>query len=387
MRLRFLLFFLAVWIGDLHAQVTFDRGTITDISGKTIDCLIRNEGWVNSPASVSYKLSDNSEVQTLTVKDIKEFRIDSIASYVRAKVKVDMSSSNVAYYSTKRDPEWQEMDVLLKVLVEGQKARLYSWRSKNLQRFFYSRPDGTIEQLVYKKYIVDEKSFINNRYREQLKQLAEQTGAVDLDASGVQYDTSSLISFFMAVNGQSAKKMIRKEKGDFNLRVAAGLTMAGVKYGNGSDVKEFDSAVNPNFSMEAEYIFGFNRSKWAVIAGIGFTSYKPDPISMVSQNDTTLDYTSIEIPVGLRYYMFLSHDTRLSLDGGIMTAVPVNADFKDTYSTLEIETGRNVFLSASFDWKRFGIRLRYNSQRELIVYNSLSAKYNNTTVSLTCKLF
>lgn len=387
MQSRFFLW-LTLFVGTLQAQVTFDPGAITDASGKTFTCLIRNEGWVSNPEDLTYKIGENGDVRSLTLREIKEFHIDSIVSYVKAKVTLDMSSPNVGYYSKRRDPEWQDAEVLLKVLVDGDKARLYGWRKGNLQRFFYATSaDGPIVALVYKKYIIDEKTGVNNQFREQLRQLQKTLGTdIDLNVDGIAYDTRDLTKAFITLNGLSGKKMTQTEKGDFNLRIGAGVSLAHVDYHSTTGSAHFGQNTNAYFTLEAEYIFGFNRQKWAAFAGMGTTSYNPESVSVLEENDTRVRYAVVEVPFGARYYMYLSDRSRLSLDFGITAAFLRHGEFEDTYGRLQMESSLNAFVSAGYQWNRLGVYVRYNGQRELVDYNSITVKYKSAAMVVTYKL-
>ncbi|UMY65478.1 MULTISPECIES: hypothetical protein [unclassified Flavobacterium] len=388
MQSRFFLW-LTLFVGTLQAQVTFDPGAITDASGKTFTCLIRNEGWVSNPEDLTYKIGENGDVRSLTLREIKEFHIDSIVSYVKAKVTLDMSSPNVGYYSKKRDPEWQDAEVLLKVLVDGDKARLYGWRKGNVQRFFYATAaEGPIVALVYKKYVIEEKTGVNNHFREQLRQLQKTVGTdTDLNVDEISYDTRDLTKAFVVLNGISAKKMTKTEKGDFNLRIGAGISLAHVDYHSTFGSAQFEPHTNAYFALEAEYIFGFNRQKWAAFAGVGTTSYKPVPVSVLEENDTRMHYDAVEVPFGARYYMYLSKRSRLSLDFGITAAFLRHGEFEDTYGDLQMESSVNAFVSAGYQWSVLGLYVRYNGQRELVDYNSDTVKYKSVTMVVTYKLF
>ena len=117
-------------IVNTEGQIRFENGYFIDLSGNKTVCLIRNKDWMFNPYSFEYKLDDNSQKLKKGIADVKEFGIGDCIKYLSTSVQMDTSTDKLddAAMSNTYNPEWKEMHVFLKVLVEG-KASLYIYDS------------------------------------------------------------------------------------------------------------------------------------------------------------------------------------------------------------------------------------------------------------------
>ena len=148
-------------------QIEFEKGHFIDLNNQRIDCLIKNHEWKNNPKEFSYKLPGSDVSKEMQVTDVKEFEIEGYAKYVSVDVKIDRSTDDLSRLYYNRNPEWSNERLFLKVLING-KASLYFYGEENLKRFFY-RVTDSISQLVYKKFLAENKeSKTNNTFLQQL---------------------------------------------------------------------------------------------------------------------------------------------------------------------------------------------------------------------------
>lgn len=152
---------------ESYSQIIFENGYFVNESSKKIECLIKNIDWKDNPTEFEYKLSPNDTVRKATIQTVKEFGVNNVSKYIRAKINIDRSSDQIHHMSNKRNPIFQEELVFLKVLIEGQ-ASLYLYVDANLTRFFYQLNDSEINQLVYKRFLVGNNTSKNNYFRQQL---------------------------------------------------------------------------------------------------------------------------------------------------------------------------------------------------------------------------
>lgn len=131
------------------AQVNFNDGYIVDKTGTKIECIIRNKNWTNTPKSITYKVGE--ETKTVSVQSINAFEVYGIASFITASVSIDESSTNPSQLSRERKLNYVQKEVLLKVLVRGEKS-LYQYKDNGVEKFFFSTATEPITQLMYKKY-------------------------------------------------------------------------------------------------------------------------------------------------------------------------------------------------------------------------------------------
>ena len=164
--------------------------------------MIKNADWNENPSEIEFKLNESDTSKKATIKEVKEFGINDISKYIRADTKIDLSTEELSKLNTVRNPIWSDEQLFLKVLVSG-KATLYSYNGRSLQRFFYSLSDSTIQQLVYKEYLVDEggnqdnfKLATNNGYMQQLFLQVRCPETTMSSISTLSYTKSQLVKYF-----------------------------------------------------------------------------------------------------------------------------------------------------------------------------------------------
>jgi hypothetical protein len=167
MKIIFIPVLLIIFTLHSFAQIIFEKGYIIDNNNQRIECLIKNNDWKDNPQQFEYKNSKDESIAKGDITTVKEFGISGIARFVKADVKIDISRMDGGNLSKQRDPEWEQRQLFLKVLVEG-KAILYGYEDGPILRFFYSLSDS-ISQLVYKEfYLNSDEVATNNTFRNQL---------------------------------------------------------------------------------------------------------------------------------------------------------------------------------------------------------------------------
>lgn len=151
------------------AQITFEKGYYISNSGDRTACFIKNIDWRNNPKEFEYKIkAEDSQSKKETIASIQEFGIDNVSKYKRFKVNIERSGSELNYLSKSKNPIWKEETLFLKLLTEGD-ANLYGFSEENLNRYFYETKSTPLEQLVYFKYLSDEKNEVSDNYNEHIK--------------------------------------------------------------------------------------------------------------------------------------------------------------------------------------------------------------------------
>ena len=93
---------------NIKAQVVFKPGYIVDNQGVKTECQIKDYGWLFSPERVVYKLSEESDEITATVRDLSAFGVQG-ANYIRREVSVDISPISLDNLSVNRMPEYSSL--------------------------------------------------------------------------------------------------------------------------------------------------------------------------------------------------------------------------------------------------------------------------------------
>jgi hypothetical protein len=373
-----------------NAQIGFQKGYFIDNADKRIDCLIRNVDWATNPTTFKYKLGETDNVSEGDIENVKEFGVADLR-YVRASVDIDQTPRDMKRLDVNRFPVWKNETVFLKELVHG-KGTLYHFRSTDFERFFFSVDNNPIKQLIYKEYIAVSGGVsqvrMNAAYINQLETEAR-CGEKIMKIRQLKYNKPSLVNYFVKYNecnGEVSKDANKaKERTVVHLKLTPGLdrNQLGLR-GNGfSGENIFAKKMNARLGLEFEIVLPVNRNKWAVLFEPTFQSYKD------SDTGKNVEYTSIEIPVGIRHYLFLSPSARIHLNAGAVVDQPLR--LRATISGRNIVSttpGVNGFAGVGFDYKRFSIEARYYSKRTKIEdYNSYSIDYVKSSAIIGYRIF
>jgi hypothetical protein len=369
-----------------YSQIIFEKGYFINNSNQKIDCLIKNNDWKNNPETFEYKLSENSEPAIADVKSAKEFGIYSISKYIRSTVKIDKSKENLDDLSYDKEPTYVEEVLFLKVLVEG-KSNLYYYVNGNLQRFYYNTDSSAIEPLVYKKYLVSENVVEeNNQFKRQLwADLKCPTIGIN-KVENLHYKKNSILNFFMEYNKCSNSNFTRydgKVKKDLvNLTLRAHLNNSSAYIRNTAYTRnstaDFGSKSTLGFGIEAEYIFPFNKNKWSIFVEPTYQNFKAEIITddffvATKKLISNINYSSIEVPLGIRHYLFLNKNSKLFInasyvfDFNLKSSIEIRRDDNTYYNSLLVNTLNNTSFGVGYKFKdKYSIETRYQTSRTLL---------------------
>ncbi|QGK75201.1 autotransporter outer membrane beta-barrel domain-containing protein [Flavobacterium sp. SLB02] len=393
---------------NCYSQVVFENGYFIDPTNKKTDCLIENLDWKNTPLNFRYKLPGSDDIITADLKAIKEFAIAGESKYLRTSVKIDRSSKFIEEMSTEKNPIFKEETLLLKVLIEG-KASLYLYDEGSLTRFFYKVNGSEIKQLVYKPYLVNENSSVakNNYFREQLFIDLKCDNILQREYENLNYDRRGLLKLFVKYNKCSDTNFTefeKKEKKDlFNLTVRPRLNSSLLSMSSSNvdfyNVK-FDSKSNIGVGLEAEFIFPFNRNKWALIVEPTYQYYKNEKTKETTsllggQVTAKVDYKSIELPIGLRHYFFLKNDSKIFINASYLVDFALNSKIelfrKDGSSINSLDVKSRSTLALGVGGKlhdKYSIELRYIIDRSIVKdYIFVNSSFSTASLILGYSFF
>jgi hypothetical protein len=372
----------------LFGQINFENGYIIDNNNKRVECLIKNTDWKNNPSEFEYKLTSDGITEKGSLSTVKEFGVTGFSKYVRADLKIDLSSYDVNKLSKTRDPEWSQEKLFLKVLVEGE-AKLYYYENSGLIRFFYSTStDTVVNQLVYKEYFEQKnKDFVeefvisvNNKFHQQLwvNVKCPNTSAADIEK--IAYRKSDLVKYFQNYNACSGNTNIvfenKKGNDSFHLKISPGLNYSYLSVINTYDQKystHFENQLNFRIGLEAEFLLPFNKNKWGILFEPTF-QYFSNEVQKTNYN-FIIDLNTIEFPIGLRHYFFLNKGIKLFAD---LIFIPsygcyFNSTFERQYTTssilptyLEIKPSHSFAFGGGLGYKKLSAELRYYTNRNLL---------------------
>lgn len=375
-----------------YAQVEFEKGYFIDASNQRIECLIRNLDWRNNPTKFDYKLSMETPVQEASIMTVREFGIVGVSKYVRNTVEIDRSSIDIQSLSGKRNPEFQEEQLFLKVLVEG-KASLYMYLEGNFIRFFYRTNDSVAKQLIYKQYWADGSIGHNNYFRQQLLEQLSCPSIVVNDIKNTNYRKKDLESLFVkynkCVNAHYITYQPPKRENVFNLSIRPGVTFSDLFVENKTISKEYDfgSQFSFRYGIEAEFMLPFSTKKWSFIMEPTYQHYESHLTEKTAstfggEREAIVNYNSIDLPLGFRHYFFLNDDVKFFANASYVLSFDVNStlkfstsDYSEVYNSLNISPRRNLAFGFGCNYlDKYSMEARLSTGREILgdylVWNS-----------------
>lgn len=406
---------IAVSASFLYSQIKFEKGYFIDNQNNVVECLIKNEDWKNNPNSFEYKTSEDSEKKKGDIKDVKEFGVYNAFKYLKKAVDVDMSTDVDVKMTTNPDPVYKNRIVFLKVLVEGD-ASLYELADGRLRKYFYSFDNFEFKPLIYKKYIVQgDKIATNNEYKVELWKTLKCNSISQKDAQKLKYRTNNLVEFFINYNKCSGGQINVIEnienKGNFNLTLRPGVNQSSHSLHNESNSAiegtrdlEFENKTSFRFGIELEYILPVNRNKWSIIFEPTYQSYKskadlklPEIYEYLGR-EALIDYKSIEIPIGVRHYMYLNDDLKIFLNMSLVLDIMFGDkiidfdtanDFEHPFlNDIEMKSALNGAFGIGAKYNRYSVELRYYTPRNLALNaTQWESKYQNLSLIAGISIF
>lgn len=379
------------------AQIYFEKGYFINNNGETKNVLIKNMDWKNNPSKFEYRLSENSEVKIKTIDKVKEFGISTNSKYIRVKVKIDRSSDDLNQLSKTKRPEFKEEELFLKILVEG-KADLFLYQDGDLKRYFYRVDDSKIEQLIYKQYAASQLEVgTNNHFKQQLFNHVNCQDISQNRIEALKYKLHNLVKYFVDYNeckNSIPVNYIEKQKYDwFNFTVRPGVNISSFSIRISSNNKEYemnyDKEVTFRMGVEAEFIFPFNKNKWSIFIEPNYQYFQAEKTSTFETPFTShldvikgeIDYKSITLPIGLRYYMFLNEDSKLFISPIFVLDFAMKNSFIEYKGKREINAAPNIAFGLGYKYKNtYSLEIRYEPNRELLG-SSLNYDSDYSTIS------
>jgi len=397
--MKFKLFLLTIILSTFSAisQTNFETGYFIQTNGDKVACLIKNEDWIGSPTTFTYKLEENGETKVGSIDNVIEFGSAQSFKYIKTKVEIDQSSDNVNNLSNVRAPIMKEETLFLKTLVEG-KASLYFTQRDNIARYFFSMDNGEIRQLIYKRFLVSPlKMALNERYKQQLATTLSCSSLSARNFEDLQYKTNSLVDLIKKYNNCEDSDFVvfkkNSQKGKFNLSIRPGVTFNSFSFQKeGENEIAFDSNTGIRIGLEVEYILPFNNGKWSIFAEPTYRNYKAEKeivyVKMTTFEKVTLvtaEYNSIEFPVGARHYMFVNQNAAFFVDAAVIMDL-TKLDSKMTSSDevgydLDIDGSLALGLGVGFRYKnKYNIEARYHTAHRLLNYWNINSDYNSFAI-------
>lgn len=378
----------------LFSQSTFEKGYFIMSNGEKVDCLIKNKELNSSPEIIKYKLSKEDDVNTIETSKISEFTIYDLVKFKSINSKMDNSDTN--------DINLVPKTIFAQIIVEGE-ATLYSYRDNDGLHYFYNVGNSEINELIQKEYIENGITKYNNDYLVKLNTDVRCTETTDF--TRVKLNEKELKKYFINYNSckNSELKFVKaSNKIKLGLNVFAGinssrLTLNKVIPNQFLDDLKFENKISPTFGIEGEAYLPINNYKFSIISGVTYRSYDSSIKSEDADENFEIQYTSLELNLGVRHYMYLNEKSKLFVEANVVKDFLINEK-----SVLEFDpvsgiqnTGdadnilnpeANISFGFGYIYNNFGIKFKYFTSREMFTPVVYASKFDNIALHLTYKV-
>jgi len=395
LKLSIIIVLCFVYISNSFAQINFENGYIIDNDNQKINCLIKNKDWLNNPIDFIYKPSKKSDKVKGTIKEIKEFGIENFYKYQRHEVSIDRSSSRISELKEGKETEMKLELLYLKILVEG-KITLFQYTDGDLNRFFYKVEDSNVEPLIFKNYLTKNGRIgINSKYKQQLLKILNSPEITQNEILITEYDKKQLTEIFDKYNRigniNSINYLKRDKRKSVNINLRPGMNISKLKLDNyiGSTFDfELENRLSYRFGIETEFVLPFNKNKWAVI--IEPTYQKITTTESLDLFEVEVDYSSVELPVGIRHFIFLNDKNSIFINSSFLMDFAQNSSIDyDNGTSWEIKSRFNFLGGIGLRYQnRFSLEVRYLTNREILSqYRIREGKYSGISIIVGYRLF
>jgi hypothetical protein len=204
---------------------------------------------------------------------------------------------------------------------------------------------------------MDYKTGENNKFRMQIWNHLKCESVSMQSLEFLSYSVSDLTRFFVKyndchnVNYVNFENIQKKDLFNLSLKAGAANTMLSVpNYTTGREVN-FDSKSGFEYGIEVEFIFSFNKNKWALVIEPTYQSYKSSKTVKFQENGrpveaASIDYSSFQLPIGVRHNFFLNEDSKIFINyfqafhfpfkSSIEFEFSGNYEYKDLYNAFQI---------------------------------------------------
>jgi hypothetical protein len=329
------------------AQVTFQPGYFKDNSGNLVEGYIANEQWGKNPDAFLFKSAVESSEVRYDLADVLVFGIGNSYKYERHTVRMEVSSDLSGDLKFDRSLRYENRDVFLKVVLDGE-IRLFAYSSSNNIRFFIQEKSSEeIVPLVFKRYRTQGGNIgYNNQFRQQLEEMFSCDDDNMPRVGRLEYKESDLIRYIMGYAGCSGTTVSALEANTLGNKV---IVSARLGLSTGFLVLEqdvlfesptvnqvradFGSDLYPRFGLQFEVILPARGNRWSIFVDPSFqkvarqTKFVRKYPTLDVEVQSNAQYVTMELPLGVRRYFYwnperalfvnLSLSMRFSLDSKI----------------------------------------------------------------------
>lgn len=405
--------YLALLLISLQSLSSFaqdlKKGYFIDKANNRKEVLFKETDFTDL-SSIKFKVTEDGNFQDLPVKDVVEFGMGSDYKFIKANVKHDKSFNTI---SESPEPVFENVDLFLNVLVEGD-ASLFSYVDKGKEKFFFKpRQNAAISQLIYRKYLTGPQTLREDTaFRNQLYCDLKCENLQMEEFLSLKYEKSRLVQVFEKYNScKNATQTIFDNKtgkrAKINFLVFAGANYSSFKIASDIGyVTEAESKITPSFggevslTMPSQKLEFFLRVGYERFSGETYTDVGNTFTTSVRREAFTLESNFINTNIGARYNFLLSNGRKIFIDASIGINVPFDdVEYRVYYPNSPgsdetrgfLKTNGNAFFNVGAGYmltSKIGAEARFDTSRNIIttVTNSSESKFPRLSLNLLYKL-
>jgi hypothetical protein len=213
-----------------------------------------------------------------------------------------------------------------------------------------------------------------------------------------------LTKLFLKYNSGTANTVVNyeanKRKNVVNLKITAAICPTTITINDPYTIYNLSTEVSKTifkFGIETEFILPFNKNKWSIFVNPAYQKFEGEK-NFTSKSDfgtnvnhhLTVDYSSIEVPAGIRHYLFLNKSSKIFIDAAYVFDVAGKTHINyDDNTKLDSDSRNNIAFGLGFDYKnRLSVAFSTGPSRQILgSYVAWSAKYSTTGIKLAYTFF
>ncbi|MGB3800349.1 MAG: hypothetical protein WA952_11100, partial [Lewinella sp.] len=304
----------------VSAQSQYVPAYLVDETGEEVAVEILDRDWVDNPRRFRYREGNDDRVGTL--EGIREFGYaDGSLRYLRATVDIDRSDDRPSKLSSSPQPLYESDTVFLEWLVDGE-ADLFYWEKGEVRRLFYRLGDAAPTPLVNRRYRRGYRIIDQALYRGQLRTDVN-CDVPDYAFKDLTYQREDLVHYFADYNdcrGADYRKSLRPPApGNVRLYLRPGgaYFFGELRTDNGAPTPEVSPLVETlgaRVGLEVEMVLPLANERWSLFAEAYVQRVSSGGDSTTAPG-STVNLRSVNVPLGVRRYFYLSGDRSLFIQG------------------------------------------------------------------------
>jgi hypothetical protein len=348
-----LLYFLLLTSTLGVSQITFEKGYFINSNNEKINCFIKNLDWVNSPTHIYYKVTEDGETLKIEADSLFEFGIGTKIKFIKKQIVIDDIENKANKFNLHKTYKVRNQTSFLKVLIEGE-ANLYKYESNTQFKYYFSKSNDSIIPLIYYQYVQD--GILQNGQKIRTvepfkKMLYENLSCNNLEITDflkLKYQEKPLKDIFLKFNMchnspfTEYRTFDNKAKWVFTPRIGLMNNTIDIAFQNNKSINYpktdyTENITNPSLSLEIEYLMPFNKNKFSLVLEPTYDYYnfkhtQKDAFSSIVITDN-MQYSSIKLPLTIRYNFFLSTNNRIYINAGYNYDLTLKAEFTKIIET------------------------------------------------------